>query len=178
MLQNVQLHQKSLYNLPDNNDQNKLQQVQKDMDTTNTNLNTRICVSAEQMEPLLKKLFTDKEQLLSIGGFDRIPTSDVSWNEAVVAGLKISQQQVWDNVQDTHCITGAVDSTDIVTVHDQLHDRHALTAPGTDSQDDNIKDRVDPDAYMNYITLSDMNPVIEAQMCFQTDELFEGNFIT
>lgn len=180
MLQNLQSQQQPLaHDLPKSNEQqNQQPKMQTDLvDTVVSNTNTRICVSVEQMAPLLKKLYTDEGQLASNSGLDRIPTGDISWNEAVVAGLKISHDQVRQDASlILHCITDAVAATTNGRSDQIPNDRLTLTAPPeTDSQGDNIADRVGPDAYVNYINLSELNPVIEAQMCFQTDELFEGN---
>lgn len=165
------------------------EQQQLDMDATPGGPNTRICVSVEQMAPLLEKLYTDLDTVdedarLAAAVDDRIATSDVSWNEAVVAGLKESQAIVYDLMHgrpadaDVPAVDEGSNGHGPPGRRDFDEERHAVTVPQPDSEDERNNNGGDGDkatqAYVNYVDLSEVNPIIEANMCFQSDELFEG----
>lgn len=148
---------------------------------------TRICVSVEQMAPLLEKLYAaqDAAAAEAIGADEDAAavstlqqprlngaasgsneTTASSWNDAVVAGLKESQRAM--------CI-----------LRDEQKEADGKDGrPAGDSRQNHTDPNMRPDyveaeygavEYVNYIDLSEVNPIIEAHMCFQCDELFEGN---
>lgn len=140
---------------------------------------TRICVSVEQMAPLLEKLYAaqDKADAENSENTLRNPphqngeNSTGSWSEAVAARLKESQE--------TCCAKGVgnnhTDGVDDCEVRPKSDSRQNHTDPNL--RPDYTEAEYGAPEYVNYIDLSEGNPIIEAHMCFQSDELFEGRRI-